>query len=217
MALLDILDPLDLGGRGAAEGAVRSAKDSAAILREFFDKSQENLQPFLDVSQAQLPGLEASATPEGFFGEANALRPIAQGISDDLVNNRLRDFNASLGAAGATRSGGAISGAADIQEQADLAVLLELNEMLQGRRQRIAGQGGVTGGNLSRLGQSAAEQLADVQASGFAGAGAAKAAGAQNFINLAALGSQFIPRGGVDIDQTIANNPATLGTITPQR
>lgn len=186
-----IFDPLDLGGGRAAQGLVDNAESNAKLLRTFFDQSQQNLDPFLDVANRALPGLEQSATPEGFFGDIDALRPIVSQITQPIVEDRLRDFNSQLGAAGQTRSGFAATGAADIQEDADLNLLLQLQSMLTGRRQQVAGFGTGTGKVLSQLGQSSAEQIGSVRGAGIRGGAAATAAGQQNIIDLAGLGVEF--------------------------
>lgn len=196
MALIDILDPLDLGGRGAAESTLSTARTNADLLRGFSDQSQANLQPFLDLSNAQLGPLEAGATPEGFFDVATQLRPLASAISQPIAQKGLRDLSSQLGSAGLTRSGFAGTAAADVQEDADLGVLLQLQSMLTGRRQQVAGLGQGTGQNLARIGQQSAEQLGQIGSQGILGSQQALAAGQQNLIGLAGLGAQFIPAGG---------------------
>lgn len=186
-----IFDPLDLGGGRAAASSVATAETNAQLLRTFFDQSQQNLDPFLDVANRTLPGLEQSATPEGFFGDIDALRPIVSQITQPIVQDGLRDFNSELGAAGQTRSGFAATGAADIQEDADLNLLLQLQSMLTGRRQQVAGFGTGTGKVLSQLGQSSGEQVANVRGAGIRGGAAATAAGQQNVLDLAGLGAEF--------------------------
>lgn len=191
-----ILDPLDLGGRGAAEASVATAQANAELLREFSDITQENLQPFLDLSNRQLAGLEESATLGGFFNEddTNILRSSLRRVGAPIVEERTRDLTSSLGQTGKTRSGFAAISAADIQEDVDLSLLLQLQSSLQGRRQTVAGFGSGTGSNLARFGQQSAEELASIQSQGFIGAGRASAAGTQNFVNLAGLGAEFLNR-----------------------
>jgi len=192
--LTSILDPLDLGGTQAAESTLATAQTNAELLREFSDITQANLQPFLDVSNRQLPGLEAAATPEGFFGQAEELRPIVQELGAPIVEDRLRDLSASLGQTGSTRSGFAGTAAAQIQEDVDLSLLLQLQSTLQGRREQVTGLGTDTGTNLARLGESSAEQIAGVQSQGILGAAGATAAGQQNIVNLLGLGADFLNR-----------------------
>lgn len=213
---IGIGDPLDITGRGAASGALETATTNAELLREFSNITQQNLQPFLDVSNRQLPGLESSATPGGFFADAEALRPLVNELGAPIVADRTRDLQSRLGASGQTRSGFAALEAADIQEDVDLSLLLQLQQMLQGRRAQVAGFGAQTGTNLSRLGLSSAEQLGQVQSQGILAGAQATAAGTQNVVNLAGLGSQFFGNSsGAPINQSVANNPNTLGTITP--
>lgn len=195
-----ILDPLDIGGGRAAAGQVEGAQANAELLRTFFNQSQENLSPFLDAANRTLPGLEQGASPEGFFGDIEALRPIVSSINQPIVEDRLRDFSSEIGSKGLTRSGFAATGAADIQEDADLSLLLQLQSMLSARKQQVAGFGPTSGTNLSRLGASSAEQIGGVQSRGVIGAQSARAGGQQNILDLAGLGAEFL-------------NPATL----PQR
>ncbi len=219
-SLESLVDPLDLSGQRAASSQLETAQSNAALLRTFFNQSQENLQPFLDVSNQALPGLEQGASTGGFFDTANQLRPLTAGIRESVTEERLGDLNAQLGQRGLTRSGFAAQSAADIQEDTDLSLLLQLQSMLTGRQQQVAGQGASAGTALSRLGQSSAEQLGQIQSQGILGAQAATAAGQQNLIGLAGLGASFAnrpPQQGVPINQQIANNPNTLGTITPVR
>ena len=195
-----LVDPLDIGGSGAAEATVETAQTNADLLRRFSDVSQANLQPFLEAGNRQLPGLEFGASPEGFFNQANELRPIIQGIQKPVVEDRLRDLSSVLGAAGKTRSGAAGLAAADIQQDADLSLLLQLQSVLTGRQQTIAGQGTQTGGQLAELGLEAGETLGDIQSRGILGGQQARAAGQQNLLKLAGLSTDF------------ANRPATPAT-----
>ena len=184
-------DPLDLGGTAAAKSTIKSARTSADLIRRFSEQSQANLQPFLDLSQRTLPGLEAGATLPGFFSGLEELRPIAESISGPVAEERLREFNTSLAQRGLTRSGVAATGAADIQEQADLEVLLQLQSMFTSRQQAVVGGGVGTATNLSRLGERSSRDIADILGGGQRSAGQAVAAGQQNIIDLAGFGAGF--------------------------
>lgn len=209
-----ILDPLDLGGTQSAERTIESAKSNAELLRRFSDVSQANLQPFLDVGTRALPGLEAGATPGGFFGDIEALRPFAESIADPIAERGIEELTTRLASQGQFRSGGAVTGAADIREQADIAALLELQSLLTGRRQQITGTGAGTGSELAGLGHRAGEQLAGIQSQGIFGAAQARAAGQQNLLALGGLGAEFSRGrgGGVPINQNLANSQ---NIITP--
>lgn len=186
---------IELTGQGLTPAAIEAAAGrqggDAGILREFSDISQANLQPFLDVANRQLPGLEAAATPQGFFGDAEALRPIVEQIGAPIVEDRLRDLSSALGQQGSTRSGFAALSAAQVQEDVDLSLLLQLQSMLQGRRGAVAGFGANTGESLARLGQSSAGNLASAQSQGFLNSAQADVADTQNLINLASLATDF--------------------------
>ena len=186
--------------------------------RNIFDVGQENLQPFLDLGNQQLPALEQGASVGGFFDDPNALRPLVSQINEPIIDDRLRDLNTQLGQAGLTRSGFAGTAAADIEEDADLSLLLQLQEMFSGRRQQVAGVGGQAGTALGALGQRSAEQLSSIRSREQLADITGKAQQTQNLLGLAGLGVEFanLP-GGVDINQQIANDPRTLGTITPVR
>lgn len=215
MALLDVLDPLDLGGNKAADRSISAAEKNASTLRHFSDITQGNLQPFLDVANQSLPGLEAGASTGSFFDTANALRPLGESINRPIVEDRTRDLSSTLGASGLTRSGIAGTAAADIQEDADLSFLLQLQSMLTGRGQQVAGFGTNTGTNLARLGQQSAENLGAVQSQGILSAANSIGQGQQNAIGLVGLGTEFIPAGGggAPINQQLANQS---GIITPR-
>ena len=202
------LDPLDIGGTDAAKNTLKTAQTNADLMRTFSDQSQANLQPFLDVSNAQLPGLEQGATAAGFFDQANALRPIASELAGPVVDDQLRNLSSQLGASGQTRSGFAGTSAANIREDADLGMLLQLQQMLTGRSQKVAGLGSNTGSNLARLGQSSAEQLGKIQSQGILGSQQALAAGQQNLLGLAGLGAQFAGGGG---GSSVTGAPGAVG------
>lgn len=199
---LGLGDPLDISGRSAAASSVETAQANAELLRKFSDISQENLLPFLELSNRALPGLEQGATPEGFFQSANELRPLLDQFGAPIVEEKLEELNQQLGQSGKTRSGFAATSAADIQEDTDLSILLQLQSVLTGRQQRVAGFGAGSGSNLARLGQRSAEQLGRVQSEGILGAASATAAGQQNFLQLAGLGLDFIPQGATTAPQT---------------
>ena len=209
-----LLDPFDIAGNRGAEGITDAAQSSADTLRGFSDVSQANLQPFLDLSNQQLPGLEASASPGGFFDEANALRPLVSSLSAPIVEERTRDLSSQLGQRGLTRSGFAAQSAADIKEDTDLSLLLQLSDMLQNRRGTVAGFGSNSGRSLAQLGQRSAEQLGSIQSQGILGAQGVRAAGQQNLIGLAGAGAGFFNQPSSNINQDLAN---ATGTITPRR
>ena len=139
-------------------------------------------------------------------------------INQPILDEKFRDLNTSLGQAGLTRSGFAGTAAADIQEDADLSLLLQLQEMFSGRRQQVAGVGGQAGTTLGALGQRSAEQLSGIRSREQLADIQGKAQQTTNLFGLAGLGAEFFNQpGGVDINQQIANDPRTLGTITPVR
>lgn len=188
--------------------------------RNMFDVGQENLQPFLDLGNQQLPALEQGASVGGFFNDPNALRPLVSELNQPIVDERMRDLNTSLGQSGLTRSGFAGTAAADIQEDADLSLLLQLQEMFSGRRQQVAGVGGQAGSNLGRLGQQSAEQLSSIRSREQLADIQGKAQQQTNLFGLAGIGAEFFNQPQqVDIIQPNLNNPNPDGSfnITPQR
>ena len=61
MGLLDEISGISLagnlfGGGAAAESTIKASENAAQVQREAFDQAQANLQPFLDVSLAQIQG-----------------------------------------------------------------------------------------------------------------------------------------------------------------
>jgi len=195
MAILDFLDPLDLGGRGAAEGQIEASQSAADISRRFFDISQANLQPFLDLSNQQLAGLQGAATPGQAFDIAQSLRPAVEEITAPILQERLRELGGGLGAKGLTRSGFAGTAAADIKEDLELSFLLQLQSQFTARRQAVAGQGQQAGTALGQLGQQSGENIANILSQGVLGAQQATAAGQQNLIGLAGFGASFLGQG----------------------
>lgn len=196
MALLDFIDPLDLGGRGAAESQVEASQSAADISRRFFDISQANLQPFLDLSNEQLAGLQSSATPGQAFDIAQTLRPAVDQITAPILQERLGELSAGLGAKGLTRSGFAAKSAADIQEDLDLSLLLQLQSQFTGRRQAVAGQGQQAGTALAQLGQQSGEDIASILSQGVLGAQQTRAAGQQNVLQGLGFGASFLGNQG---------------------
>lgn len=188
----NVLDPLDISGAGAAESQIESSQQAADTLRLFFDQAQQNLQPFLDVGNRALPGLETAARPGSFFDIANTLRPTVEGITEPVLQDQLRTLGAGLGARGLTRSGFAGQAAADIQGDLDLSLLLQLQDQFTQRGQVVAGQGQQAGGQLAGLGQQAAENIGNVLSQGVLGAQQATAAGQQNVLGLAGFGANFL-------------------------
>lgn len=186
-----ILDPLDLGGTQAAEDTLAASEANAALLRRFSDVAQGNLQPFLDLASRTLPSLEDGASPGGFFGDAEALRPLAESLAAPKIQEETERLNRLLSSQGLTRSGAAVSGAADITEQQTISQLLGLQDLLNRRRQQITGSGAGTGGELAQLGLESGQQLGDIQSQGILGSAQARAAGQQNLVNLGALGADF--------------------------
>lgn len=190
-----LFDPLDLSGQRAAERTLAAAQTNAELFRQFADVSQENLQPFLDLASRTLPALEAGATPQGFFAELRGLTPLAEQIADPIIEEQTEELDAFLASRGLSRSGAAIQKATDIQEAADLSALLQLQNLLTGRRQQVVGQGAGTGTQLAGLGAQAGEMLGDIQRQGILSSQQALAQGQQNLLGLGgAISGFFQPR-----------------------
>ena len=135
----------------------------------------DQLQPFQAAGAAQLPGLAEGATVGGL--DARLAEIFNSDTFGSLVDDRTRGVQGQLAAGGLTRSGAGVESIANVGSELGL----QLEQLLTGRSQSLAGQGlGAAGGiaNLfSEKGQNTSSGiLADAQASASFGTNAAKLA-----------------------------------------
>jgi hypothetical protein len=185
----------DIFGGGSAQQApvqasaaqTKANKAAIAEMRRQFDLSREDILPFLEAGQAQLPVLEERATVGGLD------EILAQIFGSEqfgaLEAERGRAVEGQLAAGGLTRSGTALTEAARVPT--DLGFQIE--QMLTGRSGALAGQGQGAGGQIAQLGAGTSSGIANLlsasgaaQASGILGQQQAKASGGQNILNTAA-------------------------------
>ena len=198
------------GGERAADATIKAAQNAVNLNSFFFNKSQENLAPFSEFGTNLLPGLEDSASMEGFFGDAAELGPIVQGLNAGAIQEQTRDINSQLGARGLTRSGAGVEAVAGVSQALNLERLLSLSGQLQGRRERLAGLGTGTSQALAGLGQASAESSANLLGQGILGAAQARAQGQQGLLNIGgAAASSFAGR-----QSSGGNQPGTAATTS---
>lgn len=178
------------GGDAGASAARQSVAQNQAGIQEIrrqFGISQANLDPFIQAGQGQLGALEAGATPEGLdailgqiFGSQNF---------QNLTGERERAVQGGLAAGGLNRSGFGLQQLANVPT--DLGFQIE--QLLSGRSQNLAGQGLQAAGNLGGLGAQAGQGAANLfqQSGQDISAGSitdsqARAAANANIINTAA-------------------------------
>lgn len=154
------------------------------------------LQPFAQAGLGVLPGVESSATLEGFSGNIEDI--FSSGILDSLIAERTKAASSAFGAAGLTRSGGAIQEAAEIPTE----LAFQIEQLLSGRQGNLLGIGQNASNNLATLRSTDATNIANLrtgagaaQSSGILGQAQAEQAGLTNIASLFA-GSSFAGGGG---------------------
>lgn len=148
-------------GKKSARAEERANKAAQAEIRRQFDVTQENLSPFLEAGQEQLPVLQDRTTVGGLdeilgeiFGSENF---------QNLRGERTRAVQGQLSAGGLTRSGTGLQEAARVPT--DLGFQLE--QLLTGRSQQLVGSGQNAAARLGAFGQNASSQIAGLsQATG---------------------------------------------------
>ncbi|VAW38940.1 hypothetical protein MNBD_GAMMA01-1328 [hydrothermal vent metagenome] len=183
----------------AARISAASQEKGLAALMEQLGITRESFAPFLEAGTGALPAFEKGTTAVGLD---EMLSQIMGGdLFGDLLGERTRAVEGQLGAGGLTRSGTAITEAANIPT--DLAMQIE--NMLFGRTQNLAGMGlnaaaqsGGEGGNLSTQIANMMQNIGTTQGQGITGAAGARASGilggaqsqqqgVQNMMNLGLL------------------------------
>ena len=127
---------------GAQVGRI---EEGIAGIRGAQEATFGELQPFAEAGRTALPGLVSGATLPGFGQNISDI--FSSGALDPLVSERQRAATGQLAQAGLTRSGQAAQTAADIP--AELAFQIE--SLLSGRQQQLAGFGQTAATNLSEL------------------------------------------------------------------
>lgn len=179
------------GGSDAGETAAgfETAANQQAIeeIRRQFDVTRGDILPFLEAGQRQIPALEQRATPGGLDQILGQI--FNTDIFGSLVEERGRAVEGQLAAGGLTRSGTALAEAARVPTD----IGLQIEQLLTGRSQALAGGGQSAASSLGQFGSQSAGGIANLlsqsgqsQASGLLADEQADAAGSQNFLNTAA-------------------------------
>ncbi len=183
----------DLLGKGGDSGAAAAAAANAASVREIaelrrqFDITQGNIDPFLQAGLASLGAQEQGTTAGGLDQRLASI--FGTDTFDALVQDRTRDVQGQLAAAGQTRSGAGVEAAAAVPQD----IGLQLESLLSARTSELTGSGlnaalglGGLGANASTaIGQSLAQQGQNT-ASGLLLDQQQQAAAQQNLINTGA-------------------------------
>lgn len=126
---------------GDGSAGSRAATAENALTQQGIDA----ILPFLTAGTEQLPGLAEGATAGGLGAR---LQEIIQGDAfGGLIGERQRGLQGQLSAGGLTRSGTALESAANIPTE----LALQLEQLLTGRSQQLAGQGLGAGGSIANL------------------------------------------------------------------
>lgn len=157
------------GGEGgdAALFIERANREAIAEILRMFEKTEAQVDPFIQAGTRALPGVEAASTVEGFG--ANLSEIFSSGALQPLIDERTRAAQGQLSAGGLTRSGKGVQDIANISS--DLG--LQIEQLLSGRQQNLATGGVGSALQLGGLGARAAEaqsplfqQIGQAQSSG---------------------------------------------------
>jgi hypothetical protein len=156
--------------------------------RKQFDMMNELLQPFYQSGAAQLPFLQQGAMQQDFSQLRNQ-SPIQQ-----LIGQRVQDTRSALSTPGLTRSGYGLKQMGSAESDA----LSEIEQLLTGRRQSLAGQAQTTGANLASLGNTNVNAITgllggmgDAQARGIIGNQQLRSATMSNLADLGAAAYDY--------------------------
>lgn len=173
----------------AGQASQASIKKGIKGIRGAQRATLAELQPFAQAGLDVLPGVQQSATLEGFGGNLDAI--LNSGALDPFISQRQRAADASFGRAGLTRSGAAGQAAADIP--AELA--LQFEALLSGRQNSLLNTGLNASSNLASIRQGNAANIANLQvgqgqaqSSTILGQQQAQQAGQSNLLQLGFLG-----------------------------
>lgn len=145
----------DAGVRGAEEANILSQQGIDELRRQF-GETQADVDPFIQAGIAQLPALQAGATPGGFGANLQAI--FGSGALDPLVEERTRAAQGALASAGLTRSGTAIQELSAIPQELGL----NIENLLFNRQAGLAGGGQSAALNLGQLGAQSAGNIANI-------------------------------------------------------
>lgn len=145
------------GGQGSGTGrSEQFSREGVQEIRRLLGQTQADFDPFIQAGTRQLPGLERGATVGGLD------ETLAQIFSSDtfgaLRDERTRAVQGGLSAGGLTRSGTATRELSQIP----VDIGLQLEQLLTGRSQQLAGQGLGAASNLGSLRGQAGGQIGNL-------------------------------------------------------
>jgi len=167
----------------AAEAAAQAEEDlnNAAIAeqRRQFDTTYAQQLPYLEAGAAMLPYLAQGATVDGFGNSVQDIMNNSQvsDIRNQVIGQEMGGINRDLSGLGNLRASEALA----------------IDDLLNNRRQSLAGRGQTAATNTANYGQNKADMLSNLlassgasQAQGIMGAQNARSQGTQNTVNLMA-------------------------------
>lgn len=189
------LDPANFLGALTGSTGAKAAQEAASITNEElirqFNLQQENLSPFLQAAQRQLPGIEQQLSPTGFRATLGALTPQVSSFLDPVQANKQAAAQRQLELSGLGGMGGAATEAGQIDEQLFNQLLLGAESDLFDRRIAISGIGEGAGTVLSTLGQRTGEGISQANIQADLAAQQARAQGTSNVAGLAGLATSI--------------------------
>ncbi|PCJ24091.1 MAG: hypothetical protein COA96_10120 [SAR86 cluster bacterium] len=173
-------------GASAAGAANRGIGQGIDELRNQFNATRQSFQPFIDVGQQALGGVQQASTVGGLGERLGAI--FGGGALDPLIDERTRAAQGQLASTGLSRSGTALETIAGIPQE--LGLMIE--QLLAGREQQLSGQGFQAVRDVGQFGANTAQGIAGSRtqqgqniSSGILADAQSDAAGFGNLINLA--------------------------------
>ena len=203
-------------GKGGADAATDAANVQANAqtmgikeLQRQYTQNVQRMLPFVATGKAQLDNLLQGATPAGMRDRINQL--LNTNTFRNLTQERQRAAGDWLSRAGLSRSGMALREVSKIPTE----LAFELENLLFGRQQNLAGSGQNAAAGLGAQGYQASSSIADMfnqqgqtLASGILGAQQANAQAGQNLLGLGTtLASLFFS------DERLKDNMEQIGSL----
>ena len=157
MAFIDnLLSQLQGGGQPLQVGNQPLFERGATELRQQFQETSQNIQPFVEAGQQQLASLTQGTTAGGLDERIRQL--LNTDVFGALAETRGRAVQSQSAATGQSRSGFGLQEAARVPTE----LVLALEQMLTGRSSELAGRGQQAAFGLGQLGGQAAGGVANL-------------------------------------------------------
>ncbi len=140
------------GAKKAAQAQAAQQQQALALQQQQFAQTTQNLAPFLQAGQGAIPGLVQGSTAQGLDQRLQDI--FSGGQFQNLIGERTRAAQGGLSAAGLRRSGAGLQAIAGIPSQLGL----QLEGLLSGRLQNLAGAGQNAAVQQGGFGQNFAQQ-----------------------------------------------------------